>query len=193
MNIKRIGATVGLLAVLAAVPMAALGSGSSTGAGIPVAQAAPTTLYPGDPGYDDARQWEQDLPRYTPPATATHTVTVTPTTTTKPSPATKNEGGSGFPWWGWVLGTLGAIGGLLWWGTTLDDGSSTRAAVRTADDDDDDDWDDDEDDEPSEYPVLSYPAIPTSPAPEPIPYPEPTPSAPVQPAPSASLMDRLGK
>ncbi|WP_100514945.1 hypothetical protein [Mycobacteroides abscessus] len=41
-------------------------------------------------------------------------------------------------------------------------------------------------------PVLTYPAIPTSHAPEVVPYPE-SPSAPVAPAPSASLMDRLGK
>ncbi|MBE5502879.1 hypothetical protein [Mycobacteroides abscessus] len=191
MNIKRFGAVVGLSAVLVAIPLTALGTESDTGAVIPVAQAAPTTLYPGDPGYDDARQWEKNLPSYTPPATATHTVTVTPTNTTKPVPATKNEGGSGFPWWVWVLGTIVGIGGLLWWGTTLDDGSSIRAASDD-DDDDDDDWDDNEDDEPSEYPVLSYPAIPTPTptAPEPVPYSE---GAPVQPAPSgASLMDRLG-
>ncbi|QSM95691.1 hypothetical protein I3U40_08085 [Mycobacteroides abscessus subsp. abscessus] len=186
MKLKRIGAAVGVAAVLAAIPLAALGGESDTGAGIPVAQAAPTTLYPGDPGYDDARQWERDLPSYTPPATATHTVTVTPTTTTKPVPATKNEGGSGFPWWGWVLGTLGVIGGLLWWGTTLDDGSSTRAS---RDDDDDDDWDDDDEDD---APSLTYPAITPVAAAEPVPYPEP-PSVPAQPAPSGgSLMDRLG-
>ncbi|UEA22787.1 hypothetical protein LK464_14985 [Mycobacteroides abscessus subsp. abscessus] len=187
MTLKRIGAAVGVAAVLAAFPLTMLGTEYSTGAGIPVAAAAPTTLYPGDPGYDDARQWERDLPSYTPPATRTVTVTPT-TTTTKPAPATKNEGGSGFPWWVWVLGTLGVIGGLLWWGTTLDDGSSARAALRTADDDDDDDEDDEDDDED----VLTYPAI--TPSAEPIPYPEPTPSVPVQPAPSTStsLMDRLG-
>lgn len=186
MKLKTIGAAVGVAAVLVAIPLTALGTESDTGAGIPVAQAAPTTLYPGDPGYDDARQWERDLPSYTPPATATHTVTVTPTTTTKPSPATKNEGGSGFPWWGWVLGTIAVLGGLIWWGTNLDDGSAPRAA--RDDDDDDDDWDDDEDD------VLTYPSITHVAAPEPVPYPEP-PSVPVQPAApvaSGSLMDRLG-
>ncbi|ANO02260.1 hypothetical protein BKG65_13885 [Mycobacteroides chelonae] len=187
MTIKRFGATVGVAAVLVAIPLGILGTEQSTGSSVAVAQAEPTTYYPGDPGYDVIQDWEQDLPSYTPPATATHTVTVTPTTTTKPSPATKNEGG-GIPWWVWILGTLGAIGGLLWWGTTLDDGSSARAALRTADDDDDDDWDDDEDDAPS----LTYPAITTTPVSEPIPYPEPTPSVPVQPAPSTSLMDRLG-
>ncbi|MBN7329816.1 hypothetical protein [Mycobacteroides abscessus] len=184
MKLKTIGAAVGVTAVLAAIPLATLGTEQSTGAGVPVAQAAPTTLYPGDPGYDDARQWERDLPSYTPPAT--HTVTVTTTTTTKPVPATKNEGGSGFPWWVWVLGTIAVLGGLIWWGTTLDDGSSARTA---RDDDDDDDWDDD--DEPSEYPVFSYPAIPNTPVAEPISYPAP-PSVPVQPVPSGSLMDRLG-
>lgn len=185
MKLKTIGAAVGVTAVLAAIPLATLGTEQSTGAGVPVAQAAPTTLYPGDPGYDDARQWERDLPSYTPPAT--HTVTVTTTTTTKPVPATKNEGGSGFPWWVWVLGTIAVLGGLIWWGTTLDDGSAARAA---RDDDDDDDEDEDDADEP----VLTYPSITPVAAPEPIPYPEPTPSAPVQPAPSGgSLMDRLGK
>ncbi|MBN7483684.1 hypothetical protein [Mycobacteroides abscessus] len=99
--------------------------------------------------------------------------------TTKPAASS-----GGIPWWVWVLGTLGVIGGLLWWGTTLDDGSSSRSALRTADDDDDD-WDDDDDDEP----LLTYPAI--TPVPEPLPYPE-TPSAPAAPAPSGSLMDRLG-
>lgn len=140
MSIRTFGAAVGVAAVLAAVPLTALGTEQSTGAGIPVAAAAPTTLYPGDPGYDIEKQWEQDLPSYTPPATATHTVTITPTTTTKPVPATKNEGGSGFPWWVWVLGTIAVLGGLIWWGTTLDDGSSARAAR----DDDDDDGDDDD-------------------------------------------------
>lgn len=189
MKLKTIGAAVGVAAVLAAFPLTVLGTEQSTGAGIPVAQAAPTTLYPGDPGYDDAKQWEKNLPSYTPPATATHTVTVTPTTTTKPSPATKNEGGGGFPWWVWVLGTIAVLGGLIWWGTTLDDGSSARAA-RDDDDDDDDDWDDDDDDAPA----LSYPAITSTPVPEVVPYPEPTPSVPAQPAPSGgSLMDRLGK
>ncbi|WJR34081.1 hypothetical protein P3F83_01095 [Mycobacteroides immunogenum] len=245
MNIRTFGAAVGVTAVLAAVPLTMLGTESDTGAGIPVAQAAPTTLYPGDPGYDDARQWERDLPSYTPPAT--HTVTVTPTTTTKPaSPATNKKDSGGFPWWFWVLGTIVVLGGLLWWGTTLDDGSSARAALRAARDDDDDD---DDDDAGSSYPDiptprnareqavldawieredareragqpsrrwptqeelvemtrlgvedyeqlpgngLSYPAIPTSPVPELTPYPE-QPSAPVAPAPSASLMDRLGK
>ncbi|MDQ8118516.1 hypothetical protein [Mycobacteroides abscessus] len=187
MKLKTIGAAVGVAAVLAAFPLTALGTEQSTGAGIPVAAAAPTTLYPGDPGYDDARQWERDLPSYTPPAT--HTVTVTPTTTTKPVPATKNEGGSGFPWWVWVLGTIAVLGGLIWWGTTLDDGSAARAAR-----DDDDDDDDDEDEDDADEPVLTYPSITPVAAPEPIPYPEPTPSAPVQPAPSGgSLMDRLGK
>ncbi|SIA10545.1 Uncharacterised protein [Mycobacteroides abscessus subsp. abscessus] len=190
MTLKRIGAAVGVAAVLVTIPLTMLGTESDTGAGIPVAAAAPTTLYPGDPGYDIARQWEQGLPSYTPPATATRTVTVSPTTTTKPVPPTKNEGG-GLPWWVWVMGTIAAIGGLLWWGTTLDGGSSTRAAMRTADDDDDDDdddWDDDEDD--ADEPVLTYPSITPVAAPEPIPYPEPTPSV---PAPSTSLMDRLGK
>lgn len=178
MNIKTIGAVVGVSAVLAAVPLTMFGTEQATGAGIPVAQAAPTTLYPGDPGYDDARQWERDLPSYTPPAT--HTVTVTPTTTTKPaSPATNKHESGGIPWWVWVLGTIFAIGGLLWWGTTLDDGSAARAALR----------DDDDDDEP----VLTYPSITPAPAPEPVPYPE-QPSAPVAPAQSGgSLMDRLGK
>lgn len=184
MSMKTFGAVVGLSAVLAAVPLTMLATEDGTTGAVPVAAAAPTTLYPGDPGYDDAKQWEKNLPSYTPPATATHTVTVTPTTTTKPAPSKSTGGGSGIPWWIWVLGTLGVIGGLLWWGTSLDGGSSTRAALRTADDDDDD-WDDDDDD------VLTYPAI--TPSAEPIPYPEPTPSAPVQPAPSTSLMDRLGK
>lgn len=184
MKLKTIGAAVGVAAVLAAVPLAALGGEYSTGAGIPVAAAAPTTLRPGDPGYDVIQDWEKNLPSYTPPATATRTVTVSPTTTTKPAPSKSTGGGSGIPWWVWVIGTIAAIGGLLWWGTTLDGGSSTRAAMRTADDDDDDDdWDDDED-------VLTYPSITPVAAPEPIPYPEPTPSA---PAPSTSLMDRLGK
>ncbi|SIC22097.1 Uncharacterised protein [Mycobacteroides abscessus subsp. abscessus] len=186
MNIRTFGAAVGVAAVLAAVPLTMLGTESDTGAGIPVAAAAPTTYYPGDPGYDDARQWERDLPTFT-PYTPTHTVTVTPTTTTKPSPATKNEGGGGFPWWVWVLGTIAVLGGLIWWGTTLD-GSAPRAA--RDDDDDDDDWDDAEDDAPA----LSYPAITSTSVSEPIPYPEPTPSVPMQPAPSGgSLMDRLGK
>lgn len=186
MNIKKFGAMVGVAAVLAAVPLTMLGSESDTGAGIPVAQAAPTTLYPGDPGYDDARQWERDLPSYTPPAT--HTVTVTPTTTTKPaSPATNKKDSGGFPWWVWVGGTIIGIGGLLWWGTTLDGGSSTRSRASRDDDDEDDDWDDDEDDAPS----LTYPAITPVAAAEPVPYPEP-PSVPVQPAASGSLMDRLG-
>lgn len=236
MTIKRFGAAVGVTAVLAAIPLATLGTESSTTGAVPVAAAAPTTLYPGDPGYDDARQWERDLPSYTAPATATHTVTVTPTTTTKPSPATKNEGGGGFPWWGWVLGTLGVIGGLLWWATTLDDSSAPRAA-RDDDDEPDDDgqyptprnsaeeavldrWEEREEAReragglPRRYPtthelremtrlgvadydqlpgstsVLSYPAIPT-PVSEPVPYPEP-PSVPAAPAPSGSLMDRLG-
>lgn len=186
MRIKHIGAVVGVSTVLAAVPLTMLGTEQATGAGIPVAQAAPTTLYPGGPGYDIEKQWEQDLPSYTPPATATHTVTVTPTTTTKPAPATTStEHEGGFPWWFWVLGTIVVLGGLLWWGTTLDDGSAARAALRA--DDDDDDWDDeDEDDEP----LLTYPAI-TPVAAEPIPYPEPS-SVPVAPAPSGSLMDRLG-
>ena len=246
MNIKRIGVVVGVSAVLSAVPLTMLGTEPATTSMVPVAQAAPTTLYPGDPGYDIAKQWERDLPIYTPPPTATHTVTVTPTTTTKHAPATtstKHEGG--FPWWFWVLGTIVVLGGLLWWGTTLDDGSSARAALRAARDDDDDD----DDDEGSSYPDiptprnareqavldawieredareragqpsrrwptqeelaemtrlgvedyeqlpgngLSYPAIPTSPVPELTPYPEPTPSGPVAPAPSGSLMDRLG-
>lgn len=190
MSMKTFGAVVGLSAVLAAVPLGMLANKDGTTGMVPVAAAAPTTLYPGDPGYDDAKQWERDLPSYTPPATATHTVTVTPTTT-KPAPATtstKHEGG--FPWWVWVLGTLGVIGGLLWWGTTLDDGSAARAALRTADDDDDD-WDDDDDDAP----VLTYPAITPVSTAEPIPYPETAPSVPAAPAPSggSSLMDRLGK
>ncbi|SLG17062.1 hypothetical protein [Mycobacteroides abscessus] len=137
MNIKRIGLVVGVAAVLAAVPLTALGTESDTGAGIPVAAAAPTTYYPGDPGYDDARQWERDLPSYTPPAT--HTVTVTPTTTTKPTPATNKKDSGGFPWWVWVIGTIAAIGGLLWWGTTLDGGSSARSASRDDDGEPDDD------------------------------------------------------
>lgn len=163
MKLRMIGAAVGVVAVLAAMPLTMLGGEQSTGAVVPVAAAAPTTLYPGDPGYDDARQWEKNLPSYTPPATATHTVTVTPTTTTKPVPATKNEGGSGFPWWGWVLGTIAVIVGLIAWATTWDDGSAARAALR---DDDDDDWDDDDDDE-DDAPLLTYPSITTSPAPEP--------------------------
>lgn len=186
MNIKTIGAVVGVSAVLVAIPLTALGTESDTGEVIPVAQAAPTTLYPGDPGYDDARQWEKNLPSYTPPATATHTVTVTPTTA--PTPAKPESQGGGIPWWVWFLGTLAAVVGFIWWATTLDDGSSARAA--RDDDDDDDDWDDDDDDAPA----LSYPAITSTPVPEVVPYPEPTPSVPVQPAPSGgSLMDRLGK
>lgn len=187
MRIKHIGAVVGVSAVLAAVPLAALGGEPPTTGMVPVAAAAPTTLYPGDPGYDDAKQWEKNLPSYTPPATATHTVTVTPTTT-KPAPATTStEHEGGFPWWVWVLGTLGVIGGLLWWGTALDDGSAARAALRA--DDDDDDWDDDDDDAP----VLTYPAITPVSTAEPIPYPETAPSVPVAPAQSGgSLMERLG-
>lgn len=186
MRIKTISAAVGVAAVLAAVPLTMLTAEDGTGGAVPVAAAAPTTLYPGDPGYDDAKQWEKNLPSYTPPATATHTVTVTPTTTTKPAPSKSTGGGSGIPWWVWVLGTVAAIGGLLWWGTTLDDGSAARAALRTADDDDDD-WDDDDDES-----VLTYPPI-TPVAAEPIPYPETAPSVPAAPAPSGgSLMDRLG-
>lgn len=190
MTIKRFGAAVGVTAVLAAIPLATLGTESSTTGAVPVAAAAPTTLYPGDPGYDDARQWERDLPSYTAPATATHTVTVTPTTTSTPAPVkSAPHSGGGIPWWVWVMGTIVVLGGLIWWGTTLDDGSSARAA-RDDDDDDDDDWDDDEDDAPA----LSYPAITSTPVPEVVPYPEP--SAPVQPAApvaGGSLMDRLGK
>ncbi|AMT69055.1 MULTISPECIES: hypothetical protein [Mycobacteriaceae] len=238
MTLKRIGAVVGLSAVLAAVPLTMLATEDGTTGAMPVAAAAPTTLYPGDPGYDDARQWEKNLPSYTPPATATHTVTVTPTTTTKPAPSKSTGGGSGIPWWVWLVGTIAAIGGLLWWGTTLDGGSSARTA---RDDDDDDDGGDDgqyptprnsaeeavldrweEREEareragalPRRYPttteltemarlgvqdydqlpensVMSYPAITSTPVPEVVPYPEPT-SVPVQPAPSGSLMDRLG-
>lgn len=186
MKLKTIGAAVGVAAVLAAFPLTALGTEQPTGAGIPVAQAAPTTLYPGDPGYDVIQDWEKNLPSYTPPATATRTVTVSPTTT-KPAPSKSTGGGSGIPWWVWVLGTIAVLGGLIWWGTTLDDGSAARAA---RDDEDEDDEDEDDADEP----VLTYPSITPVAAPEPIPYPEPTPSAPVQPAPSGgSLMDRLGK
>ncbi|SIE96564.1 hypothetical protein [Mycobacteroides abscessus] len=243
MKLETIGATVGVAAVLAAVPLTMLATEDGTGAVIPVAAADPTTLRPGDPGYDIAKQWEKNLPSYTPPATATHTVTVTPTTTTKPAPSKSTGGGSGIPWWCWVLGTIIGIGLLLWWGTTLDDGSSARTA-RDDDDDDDDEPDDDgqyptprnsaeeavldrweEREEareragglPRRYPTthelremtrlglddydqlpgstsaLSYPAIPT-PVSEPVPYPEPegVPAQPAAPAPSGSLMDRLG-
>lgn len=181
MSMRTFGAVIGLSAVLATVPLTTLGTESSTTGAVPVAAAAPTTLYPGDPGYDDAKQWEKNLPSYTPPATATHTVTVTPTTTTKPAPSKSTGGGSGIPWWVWVLGTIFAIGGLLWWGTTLNDGSAARD-----DDHEDEDWDDDDE------PRLTYPAITPVSAPEVVPYPEP-PSTPVAPAPSGgSLMDRLG-
>lgn len=140
MNIRTLGAAVGVTAVLAAVPLTMLGTESDTGAGIPVAHADPTTLRPGDPGYDIARQWEQDLPTFT-PYTPTHTVAVTPTTTTKPTPVKPAPQGGGIPWWVWVLGTIVAIGGLLWWGTTLDDGdhAATRTLSRTDDNEDDDD------------------------------------------------------
>lgn len=189
MRVKTFGAVVGVSAVLVAVPLTMVRTEQATGAGIPVAQAAPTTYYPGDPDYERQKriqdEWERNLPTYTPPPS---TVTVTPTTTTKPVPATKHESG-GIPWWVWVLGTIFAIGGLLWWGTTLDDGSAARAALR----DDDDDDDEDDDDDPDE-PLLTYPPITPASAPEAIPYPEPTPSVPAAPAPSGgSLMERLGK
>lgn len=135
MKLKTICAAVGVAAVLVAIPLTALSGEQSTGAGVPVAQADPTTLRPGDPGYDDARQWERDLPSYTAPPT--HTVTVTPTTTTtKPAPVKPASQGHGIPWWVWVLTIIVVLGGLLWWGTNLDDGSAPRAACDDEDDDD---------------------------------------------------------
>ncbi|SHT49155.1 hypothetical protein [Mycobacteroides abscessus] len=176
MSAKTIGVAV-VTAALVTFPLTACGSGTPTTR--VTVTATPTTtlsLAPCPPVNDPAwesclnshrEQQERDADRQKQAATAA----------AKPAPQ-----GHGVPWWCWVLGTIIGIGLLLWWGTTLDDGSSAR----TARDDDGDDDDGDRDDDEGEYPVLSYPAIPTPTAPEPT-------SVPVQPAPSGSLMDRLGK
>ncbi|WP_157931799.1 hypothetical protein [Mycobacteroides abscessus] len=180
MNGRRIGAVVGVSAVLA-LPLAACGSSAPPAVTVTATPSTTLSLAPCPPVNDPT--WEACFNSHREQRERDAADRQKQAATTKPAPSN-----GGIPWWVWILGTIAAIGGLLWWGTTLDDGSSARAALRAArDDDDDDDWDDDDDE-----PLLTYPAIPTSPAPEPVPYPE-TPSAPAAPAPSASLMDRLGK
>lgn len=178
MRIKTISAAVGVTAILA-LPLAACNSAPHTPTVITVTSSTP--MHPAlQKIEDDAdRRWSEAHPGQD---VRVHRALEAQA---KSHPAQTKQG---IPWWVWALGTVAAIGGLLWWGTTLDDGSSARAA-RRYDDDDDDDWDDDDEPEP----LLTYPAIPTSHAPEAVPYPEPTPSAPGAPAPSGSLMDRLGK
>lgn len=175
MTIKAFGAAVGI-AALVTFPLTACGSSTPT---VTTVTATPTTalsLAPCPPVNDPA--WEScvDAHRAQRERDAAERQKQA---AVKPTPQ-----GHGIPWWVWLVGTIAAIGGLLWWGTTLDGGSSARTA---RDDDDDDDWDDDEDDDD----VLTYPSIPTTPVAEPIPYPEP-PSVHGQPASSGSLMDMLG-
>lgn len=177
MNVKHIGAALGVSAVLT-FPLAACGSAPPAPTVVTVTSTTP--MHPAlQKIQDDAdRRWSEAHPGQD---VRVHRALEEQA---KSHPAQAKQG---IPWWVWVLGTVVVLGGLLWWGTTLDDGSSARAALRAArDDDDDDDWDDDDDDD---EPRLTYPSI-TPAAAEPIPYPEPTPSA---PAPSSgSLMDRLG-
>lgn len=131
MTLKRIGAAVGIAAVLV-LPLTACGSSTPTTR--VTVTATPTTtlsLAPCPPVNDPA--WESCLnshraQRERDAAERQKQAAV------KPAPQ-----GGGIPWWVWVGGTIIGLGLLLWWGTTLDDGSSTRAA---RDDDDDDGGDD---------------------------------------------------
>ncbi|SLH96912.1 Uncharacterised protein [Mycobacteroides abscessus subsp. abscessus] len=176
MKIKMIGAAVGVAAVLV-FPVAACGSGTPPAVTV---TATPSTTYssaPCPPITDPT--WEACVDSHRAQRSAESSRSISASATAAAQAQHSNQAG-GIPWWVWVLGTIAAIAGLVWWGTTLDDGTHSSRYV------DDDDDDDDEDEE-----VLIYPAIPVDPVSEPIPYPE-EPIAPVQPASSASLMDRLG-
>ncbi|WP_074377070.1 hypothetical protein [Mycobacteroides abscessus] len=156
MKIRLIGAAVGIAAVLAALPVAMLGGEPGTGGAVPIAQADPTTLHPGDPDYERQKriqdEWERgmdDFNRSHTPQTysPTRTVTVMPTTTpTRPATTKSNkDSGGGIPWWGWVLLVVGA---LLAWAFVMavkDTSQEMRDYTSARSDDDDDDDEDDGD------------------------------------------------
>lgn len=130
MTLKRIGAAVGIVAVLV-LPLAACGSSAPT---VTTVTATPTTLSltPCPPVSDPA--WESCVDSHRAQQERDAADRQKQAAAAKPAPQ-----GGGIPWWCWVLGTIIGIGGLLWWGTALDDGSTARAALRAARDDDDDD------------------------------------------------------
>lgn len=184
MRIKTIGAAVGVSAVLAAVPLAACGSTTPTPTVITVTSTTP--MHPSlQKIQDDADQrWSAAHPGQD---VRVHRALEEQA---KSHPA---QSKSGLPWWAWVLIIPAGLVSLGWLGFKMLDWDverkqahldALRARHAELDDDDDDD------DEPE---VISYPAITSTPVPEPIPYPESTPSEPTPPAPSGSLMDRLGK
>ncbi|RIU33915.1 hypothetical protein [Mycobacteroides abscessus] len=196
MNVKHIGAAVGVTAVLA-LPLAACGSTpppavTVTAASTTTYSSAPCPLIT-DPG------WEACVDSHRAQRSAESSRSASASASASAAQAQRHQS-SGIPAWAWFLIVPGlvilvliviTIGGAFW-----EANETPRHAVRR----DGAVWDelrrieavidDDDDDEPES--LLTYPAIPTPHAPEVVPYPE-SPSAPVAPAPSASLMDRLGK
>ncbi|QSM94332.1 hypothetical protein I3U40_00250 [Mycobacteroides abscessus subsp. abscessus] len=196
MKLKRIGAVVGLSAVLAAVPLAACGSTPPPAVTVTATPTATYSFAPCPPITDPG--WEACVDSHRAQRSAESSRSASASASAAQA---QRHQSSGIPTWVWLLIVPGlvilvliviTIGGAVW-----EANESPRHAVRrdgavwdelrrieaVIDDEDDDD-----DDEPE--PLLTYPAI-TPVAAEPIPYPEPS-SVPVAPAPSGSLMDRLG-
>lgn len=183
MRIRRIGAALGVSAVLAAVPLTACSSTPSTPTVVTVTSTTP--MHPAlQKIQDDAdRRWSEAHPGQD---VRVHRA-LEEQAKSHPAPSK-----SGLPWWAWILIVPAGLVGLGWLVIKFLDADVERAHARVAELKaryDDDDWDDDDDE-----PRLTYPAITPVTAPEPVPYPEPS-SASAAPAPSggSSLMDRLGK
>lgn len=199
MKMKTFGAAVGIASVLT-LPLAAC---SSSPPAVTTVTATPTTtlsLAPCPPVSDSS--WNQCYAEH---AQARQRDSEARQQQRQEAAALKSQhkqSKGGLPWWSWLLIIPAGLIGLGWialkiaeandareisnanasvakWDARLAELRSTRAAY--AEDDDEDDHDE----------AISYPAITSTPVPEVLPYPE-TPSTPVAPAPSGSLMDRLG-